>query len=63
MTELRAVPDPLVFPQYGNDWYAAEKFFAVTPGQLIHVTFGNGKSFDWAVPKGVTKLRADAFGR
>jgi hypothetical protein len=60
--KLRAVPDPLAFPGY-EDEFAPESYMAVTPGQVIHVTFGHtGNSFNWTVPPGVTSIKVECFG-
>lgn len=46
MDSIRVVPDPLVFPHYGDEW-APEQYMAVTPGQTLFTSvnvqcFGGG---------------------
>lgn len=64
MDSIRVVPDPLVFPQY-EDEYSSEGFIAVTPGQTYSFTVGGGgagRSFSWKVPPGVTNVNVQCFG-
>ena len=59
--KLRAVPDPLVFPHY-EDEYAPEGFIAVTPGQTYQFTVGGGTTMNWTVPPGVTSVKVEVIG-
>lgn len=59
--KLRAVLDPIVFPDY-EDEYASEGFMTVTPGQTYQFTVGGGTTMSWKAPSGVTSVKVECFG-